>query len=165
MTRLHRTIVSIAAVVMLAACAHQIESMGSAAPKPMQMSASVPVMQGGYKKVASAPGAELYFINIKNGDVLSNPVRVQFGLRGMGIAPAGIEKENTGHHHLLIDVDSLDSNGSIPADDKHRHFGLGQTEVSLEMKPGVHTLQLILGDQNHIPHHPPVVSQRISVTV
>ena len=84
MTRLHRTLVPIAALAILAACTHQIESTGGATPRPMQMTASVPAMQGGYKKVASAPGAELYFINIKNGDVLSNPVRVQFGLRGMG---------------------------------------------------------------------------------
>ena len=76
MTGLHRTMVAVAAVTMLAACTHQIESMGSAASKPMQMTTSVPVMQGGYKKVVSAPGAELYFINVKNGDVLSNPVRV-----------------------------------------------------------------------------------------
>ena len=112
-------------------------------------------------------GAGVYFINIKNGDTLSNPVTIQFGLKGMGIAPAGTEKEHTGHHHLLIDesLESDELNEPIPADEQHVHFGGGQTEKTLELPAGTHTLQLVLGDWSHIPHNPPVMSEKITVTV
>ena len=126
---------------------------------------STPVVLGSYNKVAAVSGTSLYFINVKNGDSVTSPVNVQFGLRGMGVSPAGVEKVGTGHHHLLVDVPELDVNNGIPMSDQHRHFGLGQTEVSIALKPGVHTLQLVLGDQNHIPHHPVVMSERITVTV
>ena len=96
---------------------------------------------------------------------VSTPVLIQFGLRGMGVAPAGIEKAGTGHHHLLVNVAELDVNAPIPTSDQHRHFGLGQTEATLDMKLGQHTLQLLMGDQNHIPHHPVVMSERITITV
>ena len=121
----------------------------------------------------SPPGAKVYFVNLKDGATVSSPVKVIFGLSGMGVAPAGIEKKGTGHHHLFIDrpdlgkgpdgKDELEAN--IPADDKHKHFGGGQTEASIELSPGKHTLQLVLGDQNHIPHNPPVKSKIISITV
>jgi len=112
-------------------------------------------------------GASVYFINIKNGDTLSNPVTVQFGLRGMGVAPAGTEKENTGHHHLIIDesIEGEELNEPIPADEQHIHFGGGQTEKTLELPAGMHTLQLVLGDWSHIPHNPPIMSEKITVTV
>jgi len=121
----------------------------------------------------SPPGAKVYFVNLKNGATVSSPVKVVFGLSGMGVAPAGIEKEHTGHHHLFIDrpalgkgpdgKDELDAN--IPSDEQHRHFGKGQTEVLLKLSPGEHSLQLVLGDQNHIPHKPAIVSPVITVTV
>jgi hypothetical protein len=154
------------AAVGLAGCANnQAAVMSSAPTAPMQVNASMPTLSAGYVKVTAAPGSALYFVNLKNGDTVSSPVLIQFGLRGMGVAPAGVEKPGTGHHHLLVDVASLDVNAPIPTTDQHRHFGLGQTEVSLEMKPGQHTLQLLLGDQNHIPHHPVVMSERITITV
>jgi hypothetical protein len=113
------------------------------------------------------PEAKVYFINIKDGDKVTSPVKIQFGLSGMGIAPAGTESPNTGHHHLLIDTtlegDAL--NEAIPMDDKHLHFGKGQTEASVTLPKGEHTLQLVLGDWSHIPHKPPVMSERITVTV
>lgn len=110
--------------------------------------------------------AKLYFISPTADDQLASPVVVRFGLSGVGVAPAGIVKENTGHHHLLIDVDALPPmDQPLPNDEKHRHFGGGQTEVSLELKPGKHTLQLILGDANHIPHDPPIMSEKISIEV
>ena len=87
------------------------------------------------------------------------------GLSGMGIAPAGIDSPDTGHHHVLIDVDKLNSEVAVPADDKHRHFGRGQTETRLALAPGKHTLQLVLGDRNHVPHNPPVMSHKITITV
>ncbi len=107
-----------------------------------------------------------YIISPKNGAVVDSPVTIQFGLKGMGIAPAGIDNANTGHHHLLIDLDQLPAmNRPIPADLQHRHFGGGQTETVLELSPGKHTLQLLLGDQYHIPHSAPVLSEKIIITV
>jgi hypothetical protein len=96
---------------------------------------------------------------------VESPVVVRFGLKGMGVAPAGIEKKDTGHHHLLIDTPVPDLTKSVPADEKHRHFGAGQTEVSVPLSPGKHTLQLLLGDHNHVPHEPAVASKQISVMV
>ncbi len=165
-----QTALTIALIFTLSACAQNsampTTPVTSVAPTaPMKVSVSTSKLAAGYEKVAASPGANLYFINLKNGDSVASPVTVQFGLSGMGVAPAGIEKAGTGHHHLLIDVDSLDVNVPIPNSDQLRHFGLGQTEVTLPMSPGKHTLQLLLGDQNHIPHHPPVMSDRITITV
>lgn len=141
-------------------------AMGSGPPTPpAQVSASVAQLPSGYQKAAAPAGASVYFVNLRNGMVVNNPVRVVFGLSGMGVAPAGVDKPGTGHHHLLVDVAAWDANAPLPATDQHRHFGMGQTEVALTLPPGPHTLQLVLGDQNHIPHHPPVMSERITVQV
>lgn len=111
-------------------------------------------------------GAKVYFISPADGDTVSSPVTVRFGLSGMGVAPAGTATEKTGHHHLLIDVEELPPlNLPIPKDDKHRHFGGGQTEASIELAPGKHTLQLLLGDTNHLPHEPALVSEKITIEV
>ncbi|NKB38947.1 MAG: DUF4399 domain-containing protein [Gammaproteobacteria bacterium] len=109
--------------------------------------------------------AEVYFISPSNGETVSSPVVVRFGLKNMGVAPAGFDKANTGHHHLLIDTDLPSMSQPIPNDKNHRHFGGGQTEASIELAPGVHTLQLLLGDFSHIPHATPVVSEKITITV
>ena len=109
--------------------------------------------------------AKLYFIEPKDGAEMSGPVTVKFGLAGMGVAPAGIEKKDTGHHHLLINQKVTDPMAPLPADEKHRHFGGGQTEAVVTLPPGTHTLQLILGDHNHIPHNPIVASPVITITV
>jgi hypothetical protein len=156
--------VAAAAVCGLAAC-EQMPMQAATATAPVRMSASTPTLPGGYKKVAAPAGATVYFANLKNGDTVSSPLLVQFGLRGLGVAPAGVEKENTGHHHLLIDVAELDVNNALAMTDNIRHFGGGQTEARVELKPGTHTLQLLLADHNHIPHHPLVISERITVTV
>lgn len=110
-------------------------------------------------------GARLYFIAPSDGATVTSPVTVRFGLSGMGIAPAGVEKENTGHHHLIVDAPLPPLNENVPTDEHHIHFGGGQTETTLTLSPGVHTLQLLLGDQNHIPHTPPVMSEKITITV
>lgn len=111
-------------------------------------------------------GAKAYIISPENGATVKSPVTVRFGLSGIGVAPAGVERKNTGHHHLLIDVDELpDFNTPIPGDEQHRHFGGGQTEVTLELSPGTHRLQLLLGDHNHVPHNPPVLSEPVTITV
>ena len=108
---------------------------------------------------------KVYFINLKDGDKLKSPFLIQFGLSGKGIAPAGIDIDNTGHHHLLINVDEVDYSMPIPSSKQHLHFGLGQTETILSLPPGKHKLQLILGDKYHVPHDPPLVSEIIEVNV
>lgn len=116
----------------------------------------------------SVPGAKVYFVGLEDGATVASPFVVRFGLSGMGIAPAGVENENTGHHHLLIDTDAPtgeDLDYSLPADENHKHFGGGQTEAAVNLGPGKHTLQLLLGDKDHIPHDPPVMSQKITITV
>jgi hypothetical protein len=115
----------------------------------------------------SPPGATVYFINLKDGDTVTSPFKIQFGLTGMGVAPAGVEKPNTGHHHLIIDATLAgdDLKTPIPADANHLHFGGGQTEATVTLPPGQHTLQLVLGDWSHVPHVPPVMSEVIKVTV
>lgn len=121
----------------------------------------------------SAPGATVYFGNLENGTTVAGPVKVVFGLNGMGIAPAGTEAENTGHHHLLINhmpfgegPEAADmTETGIYADENHVHYGKGQTETMLELGAGTHTLQLVLGDLYHVPHNPPVMSERITITV
>ncbi|MEL7468261.1 MAG: DUF4399 domain-containing protein [Pseudomonadota bacterium] len=115
----------------------------------------------------SAEGAKVYFVNLSDGDTVQSPVFIQFGLSGMGIAPAGIEKENTGHHHLIVNeqIEGEELQYGIPADEQHIHFGGGQTEATVELPKGTHTLQLVLGDWSHVPHDKPVMSERIAVTV
>ena len=113
----------------------------------------------------SPPGAKVYFIAPQDGAVVSNPVKIVFGLTGMGVAPAGTEKDSTGHHHLLIDVEEIDFSMPIGKDEHHRHFGGGQTEATIELPAGEHTLQLLLADHLHIPHDPPVISEKITISV
>jgi hypothetical protein len=109
--------------------------------------------------------AKLYLISPANGAELSNPVTIRFGLAGMGVAPAGLVSPNTGHHHLMIDAPAPPADLPIPKDDQHRHFGGGQTEVTLNLAPGEHTLQLELADQNHVPFDPPLLSEPIKIRV
>lgn len=109
--------------------------------------------------------ARVYFITPTDRETTTSPVVVRFGLEGMGVAPAGVEKKNTGHHHLVIDAELPPPNLPVPKSEHYRHFGGGQTEVTLDLEPGTHTLQLILGDHLHIPHDPPIVSERITITV
>jgi len=114
---------------------------------------------------AAPADARLYFLSPEDGATVSSPVTVRFGLSGMGVAPAGVERAATGHHHLIIDAALPDTGMPVPSDDHHRHFGGGQTETRLELSPGTHTLQLMLGDHMHVPHNPPVISERITITV
>ncbi len=109
--------------------------------------------------------ARVYILWPPDGAVIRGAFWLRMGLSGAGVAPAGVEKQNTGHHHLLIDTELPPLDREIPNDRHHLHFGLGQTEVRLELPPGRHTLQLLLGDENHVPHQPPLYSRRITVTV
>lgn len=113
----------------------------------------------------SPAGAKVYIISPKDGDTVSSPVKVVFGLSGMGVAPAGTQVENTGHHHLLIDDPKIDVATALPASDNVVHFGKGQTEASVTLKPGKHTLQLIFADWKHQPFNPSLTSDKVTITV
>jgi Domain of unknown function (DUF4399) len=113
----------------------------------------------------SAPGAAVYFVGLKDGQTVPTTFTVNFGLKGMGVAPAGSDKENSGHHHLIIDAELPPLDQPIPSDFNHLHFGAGQTEAEVTLPEGDHTLQLVLGDKNHIPNTIPLISERIKVRV
>jgi hypothetical protein len=117
--------------------------------------------------VTKAPAdARVYIVSPRDGATVPQSFTVRFGLKGMGVAPAGVDKANTGHHHLLVDAKALPPAGQpIPNDAQHRHFGGGQTETVLKLAPGTHTLQLELADANHVPFDPPLVSRKITVHV
>ncbi|MCA1790523.1 MAG: DUF4399 domain-containing protein [Thioalkalivibrio sp.] len=118
-------------------------------------------------RVAPPENAEVYFISPADGETIQGPVTVRMGLRGMGVAPAGVEVDKTGHHHLLINktVDDVDLEASLPFTDTSRHFGGGQTEGSLDLPAGTHTLQLLFMDYRHVSFDPPVTSDVITITV
>lgn len=124
-----------------------------------------PAAKPGIPRVERPDAARVYFITPVDGDVVTSPLTVRFGLAQMGVAPAGVAKPGTGHHHLIVDADVPPVDLPVPKNDHYLHFGKGQTEVSLELAPGAHTLQLLLGDHNHMPHDPPVVSERITIEV
>ena len=114
----------------------------------------------------SSSDAAVYIIEPQNNETVTNPVKIKFGIQGMSLSPAGINKELSGHHHLLIDVDNFpDLKKPIPSDKNHLHFGKGQIETIINLKKGKHTLQLLLGDYLHIPHKTPVYSQKITIYV
>jgi hypothetical protein len=120
----------------------------------------------GMPRTEAPANATAYIQSPADGAEVTSPFIVRFGLRGMGVAPAGITAANTGHHHLLIDVETLPPDDQpMPSSDQVRHFGAGQTETELDLPPGQHTLQLVLGDALHIPHLPPVRSEKITITV
>ncbi|MCM0612999.1 DUF4399 domain-containing protein [Marinobacter sediminum] len=124
------------------------------------------MVAGAHGATPAPEGAAVYFVTPSDGQTVSTPVTVRFGLDGLGVAPAGVEREGTGHHHLLVDLDDLPAlDQPIPADDHHVHFGGGQTQTTLDLAPGEHTLQLLMGDYQHMPHEPPVMSEKITITV
>jgi hypothetical protein len=143
--------------------------MRSAGPVSLLIFAGAIGMAHGQTKTGgpspSAPGAMVYFVDLKDGQTVPTKFTVHFGLKGMGVAPAGSDKENSGHHHLLIDTEVPPLDQPIPNDFNHLHFGAGQTEADVTLTPGDHTLQLLLGDKNHIPNTVPLVSQLIHVHV
>jgi|TARA_B110000196_G_scaffold137885_1_gene119558 hypothetical protein len=121
---------------------------------------------GGLPKSLSNSNAEVFIISPLNKEVVSSPVKIIFGVTSMDVAPAGIKKELSGHHHLMIDTDILPNlSRPIPSDEKHLHFGKGQTSTFIDLKSGTHTLQLIFGDYAHIPHDKPLISKKITITV
>lgn len=155
---------------LLAACSKAPETTATtagaqpAATAPAAAAAAT-TTPSGLPRTPAPAGAAAYILSPADGDTVTSPVKVVFGLSGMGVAPAGVQFENAGHHHLLIDTDLADPAMPIPADDKHVHFGKGQTETTVTLAPGTHTLQLVLGDHLHIPFDPVVASPKITITV
>jgi len=132
----------------------------------LSLFASPLIAVDGLPKTPSPKGAKVYIISPRDRATVKSPVRVRFGLIGMGVAPAGVDIPDTGHHHLIIDLDELPSlDLPLPATDNVKHFGKGQTEAKIELSPGEHTLQLVLGDKIHLPHYPAVISKKITITV
>jgi hypothetical protein len=140
----------------------QTPAAGPAAAPAPAAAASAPA-----GATAPAPGAEVYLISPQSGAKLHNPITVRFGLKGMGVAPAGVKFDNTGHHHLLIDTDlsEIKLDQPLPSTDKIVHFGKGQTETVLTLTPGKHTLELLFADFAHRPFDPPLHSKKITITV
>ncbi|WP_374439489.1 DUF4399 domain-containing protein [Pseudomonas panipatensis] len=130
------------------------------------LAASAATMAEGMPRTQAPEGAKVYFIEPHDGATVGKTFTVKFGLKGMGVAPAGVDSPNTGHHHLLVDLKEQPAmDQPLPANDNIRHFGKGQTETELTLPPGKHTLQLLVGDKNHVPLDPPVASQKITITV
>lgn len=141
-------------------------SLGKSATILFAVLLAVPPLSLAQNISAAPEGARVYFVSPNDGAVVDSPVIVRFGLSNMGVAPAGVDREGTGHHHLLIDTDALpDLSRSLPSSEQIRHFGKGQTEVQLELSPGTHSLQLLMGNYLHIPHDKPVLSEKITITV
>jgi hypothetical protein len=126
---------------------------------------NMPTSPPSIKRVVSPTGSKIYFIAPKNDEIVSNPVSLEFGSEGVEIVPSGQNKPATGHHHIIIDAELPNMNLPIPADDNYVHFGDGSSSTQLTLEPGIHTLQLLLGDFLHIPHDPPLYSEKITVTV
>jgi hypothetical protein len=119
-----------------------------------------------FKSISMDNNESIYIISPKSGAEVINPVKVIFGLKGVGVAPAGTKKTNTGHHHLLINLEKLpDLKSPLPSNENLIHFGLGQTETEVRLKKGINTLQLVLGDHMHKPHEPPLISKKIKIIV
>jgi hypothetical protein len=147
---------------MLAACQQQTPP-APVAPAAATAPAAAPAA---FTRKPAPADAVVYIIEPADGATVMNPVRVVFGLKGMGVAPAGTDRPDTGHHHLLIDTPlPADLNVPIPNDDQHKHFGAGQTETTLTLPPGRHTLQLLLGDNLHVPFDPPIASSVVTIEV
>ena len=146
-------------VAWLGACLAAAAQTPPATPSAEPPAASAPA------PTPSAPGAKAYFVDLKDGATIPPKSTIHFGLSGMGVAPAGVVKPNSGHFHLLIDAEPPDLKSPIPNDENHLHYGAGQTEATITLTPGKHTLQILLGDAAHVPHSPPVMSPVINVTV
>ena len=162
-------LIPIAAFVLACGCSQDADTTAAepAASTPAAATtapAAAPAAAAIERKPAPA-GAVAYIISPANGATVTSPVRVVFGLTGAGVIPAGIPREGAGHHHLLVDAELPDLGLPIPNDANHRHFGGGQTEAEIELAAGTHTLQLLLGDELHVPHDPAIMSEQITIEV
>lgn len=157
-----RLTLALLVALALQSCGREEDGAGGSDPVTTAPAPAAPVSM---PRAAAPPGAAVFFITPMDGQTVGSPVTVKFGISGMAVAPAGDTTPNTGHHHLLVDVELADATLPVPSDANHLHFGKGQTETVLELTPGEHRLQMVLGDANHVPHDPPVVSAPIVITV
>lgn len=166
-----RGVALVLCIGMLAACGNEPATDAASDAAPAEEPSPAPAEPAAAPVPAALPrspspeGAMVYIVSPADGETVTSPVRIVFGLNGIGVAPAGIQMENTGHHHVLVDTQLQDTGLPIPADEQNVHFGLGQTEAELELAPGTHTLQLVVGDHLHIPHDPPLMSEVVTVEV
>lgn len=160
-----RSLLALSSGLVLAGCGEQASEPAAPAAAPAPAPAAAPASAPTLERKPSPAGAFVYIISPADGAEVQSPVTIEFGLKGAGIAPAGIDLPNTGHHHLLVDTELATMDLPIPADERNIHFGLGQTEATIELAPGEHTLQLVLGDVIHVPHDPPLMSEQITITV
>jgi hypothetical protein len=172
---------ALAAALSFTACSKKTETAApaapaapeapQAAPPPASSVAAPPAAStvaaaaAAMARTAAPAGAKVYFVGIKNGDAVTSPFKLAFGVDALKVAPAGTAEAGTGHHHLIIDADLPPQGAPLPADDHVKHFGKGQTETELTLPAGTHTLQLEFADLNHVPFDPPVVSEKITITV
>lgn len=152
-----KTLIPAAAAIALAACSNNTDTAA-----PVAEDAAAPAAEAAAETL---PTGRVFIVSPEDGAEVSSPVTVTFGIEGFDVAPAGTYQPGTGHHHLLIDTGLPALDQPIPADENHVHFGKGQTETTVELAAGEHTLQLLLGDGNHVPHQPPLVSDIITITV
>ena len=154
-----RILLTLALAAMFTACGERTaQEPVAAAPAVEQAPAPLPRSQ-------APEGARVFFVSPADGATVSNPVKIVFGIEGMSVAPAGDDTPHSGHHHIIIDAELPDLGMPIPANDNYVHFGDGRTETELNLEPGEHTLQMLLGDHMHIPHDPPLTSPRITIFV
>ncbi len=157
---LTRSLMTLVCCLAVTGCSQEASEPASEAPAAAAV-APAPTLP----RQASPQGAMVYIISPEDGEEIQSPVTVVFGIKGAGIAPAGIDLPNTGHHHLIVDSELASMATPIPADAQHIHFGGGQTEATVELSAGQHVLQLALGDYLHIPHDPPLLSNPVTVQV
>ncbi len=155
-------------LLMILVCCAALSGCGQEATEPaagVPAAAPPPAPAATMARTASPPSAMVYIISPVDGEEVRSPVTIVFGLKGAGVAPAGVDLPNTGHHHLIVDRELVSMDTPIPTDTQHIHFGLGQTEAALELAPGEHVLRLVLGDYLHRPHEPPLISEPATLRV
>ena len=165
MTTTSRILVVAGALFLIGACSKQEPAPASAEDPAATAGGAAPAQPAALPRTAAPEGARVFFITPADGDTVSNPVRIEFGIEGMSVVAAGVNEAHSGHHHLIIDAGLPDLGLPIPADENYVHFGDASTSTERELAPGQHTLQLLLGDHLHVPHDPPVMSETITITV
>ena len=161
---MRKTVLPVLAIAFVTAACSEKPAEEPAAEAPAEAAAET-AAAAELARSPSSEGARVFFITPADGDTVTSPVRIEFGIEGMTVAPAGDDTPNSGHHHLLIDTGLPDMGLPIPKDANHVHFGDGSTATEIDLEPGEHTLQMLLGDHLHIPHDPPLTSSPITITV
>lgn len=155
----------LSAVVLVTACSKKDEAPAVPAAAATPAAPAAAPAAPSLTSTAAPEGARVYFVDLANGAEVSSPLTVKFGVEGIAIAPAGTDQPASGHHHLVIDAELPPADAPVPANANYVHFGKGQTETTIELTPGAHTLQLVFANYLHVPFNPPLASEKISITV